>query len=127
MNKAISIKSVRGTYPSNYECMNSHCQVSRKETCVDNSDNCVCYDTCPLGLGWFGHTLKALRIPCSGNGVCRYTGHCICLGGYVGDNCEKHCSMYLGGDGCCANDLHCTGGLICTLINAEGIGVCTSS
>lgn len=74
-------------------------------------DNCVCYDTCPLGKAWFGYNSidknQWVYLPCSGKGVCKTGGTCQCLGGYIGNNCEEHCSLKGADSLCCKSDEDC--------------------
>ena len=69
--------------------MKSDCSLGSKSSC--SGDNCVCYDTCPLGKAWFGYNLidknQWVYLPCSGKGVCKSGGACQCFGGYIGNNC----------------------------------------
>jgi hypothetical protein len=78
---------------------------------------CHCYDACPFGYNRFD---RSVPVPCSGQGVClRHhagiplaPGHCDCLPGYSGDNCQVHCSE-LSVWGCCEIDDDCPVAHVC--------------
>jgi len=91
-------------FPEAYQCINSNCESSTEAACA--GDTCVCYNTCPLGKtyypllsqNWNSTLLEeydmpyatSIQIPCSGRGVCRHTGECVCKKGYIGDNCQEY-------------------------------------
>ncbi len=111
-----------GNWPDTYQCLNSQCQLVSKATCTSSSDTCVCYDTCPLGYPDYPFKLASVQVPCSGRGMCRSSGVCVCVHGYLLPNCQTHCLDADGG--CCASNADCPTGTSCSLQNVEGIGTC---
>ena len=109
-------------WPNNYQCLTDKCGLQTKAYCAANGFNCVCNDTCPLGKVRLIEDLSYL-IPCSGRGVCRANGECLCYNGYISNNCEIHCSETVGG--CCLSNFECTIDKECISKNAEGIGYCS--
>lgn len=62
-----------------------------------------------------------IQIPCSGKGTCTKDGVCICDYGFIGNNCEKHCSESL----CCIEDNDCiNSGFSNCNVSYNGIGYC---
>ena len=91
-----------GNWPENMQCINSDCHMVSKFTCESMGDSCVCYDTCPKGPPNYPFPLENILIPCSGRGVCRANGQCLCMHGYLPPNCQNHCFDLEGG--CCKSD-----------------------
>ena len=103
-----------------YQCLNENCENVSKDDCSNNNYICVCYDSCPYGKNYF---FNEIEIPCSGRGTCTKDGICICDYGFVGNNCEKHCSE----SACCEEDNDCiyNGFTQCVGINTfTGLGYC---
>lgn len=89
----------------------------------DDQDRCVCFKgrdgrdiytgndcalrTCPLGMSWVGHVVRANDLhpylECSNMGTCnRQTGACKCFEGYDGVACERTvCPNDCSGQGIC--------------------------
>ena len=101
-----------------FQCLNDNCENVSKDDCINNNYNCVCYNSCPYGKSFF---FNEIQIPCSGKGTCTKDGVCICDYGFIGNNCEKHCSESL----CCIEDNDCinAGYSSCNVTNTK-IGYC---
>ena len=115
----IKFLKTEGNWPEAFQCLNSNCQLTTKANCQSIGDICVCHDTCPKGKSSFN---EDILVPCSGKGVCRSNGSCICMHGYLPPNCQTHCLDTSGG--CCKSDDECEQGKHCSQQNIEGIGTC---